>query len=35
MTFKIINKLKVNKDNLKFNSDFKSHITIEKILEKH
>jgi hypothetical protein len=31
ITFKIINRLKVNNDNLKFNSDFKSHIIFEKI----
>jgi hypothetical protein len=30
VTFKIINRLKVNNDNLKFNSDFKSHIIIKR-----
>jgi hypothetical protein len=35
VTFKIANKLKRNKDNLKFNGDFKSHITVERTLGKH
>jgi hypothetical protein len=35
VTFKIINRLKVNNDNFKFNCNFKRHITVEKILEKH
>jgi hypothetical protein len=30
VTFKIMNRLKVNNDNYKFNCDFKNHITIEK-----
>jgi hypothetical protein len=33
--FKITNRLKINNDNLKFNSNFKSHITVGRILEKH
>jgi hypothetical protein len=32
VTFKITNKLKVNNDNFKFNSDFKNYITVERIL---
>jgi hypothetical protein len=35
MTFKIINKLKVNNDNFKFNDNFKSRIPIERTLKKH
>jgi hypothetical protein len=35
VAFKITNKLKVNNDNLKFNSDFKSHITVEKTPGEH
>ena len=35
VTFKITNRLKVNINNFKFNGDFKSHITIERILEEH
>jgi hypothetical protein len=34
MTFKITNILKVNNNNLKFNGNFKIHITVEIILEK-
>jgi hypothetical protein len=34
VTFKIINTLKVNNNNFKFNSDFKSYITIKRKLEK-
>jgi hypothetical protein len=34
VAFKITNKLKVNNDNLKFNGDFKSHITVERIPKK-
>jgi hypothetical protein len=34
-SFKIINRLKVNNDNLKFNGDFKRHITVDKTSEKH
>jgi hypothetical protein len=30
VAFKITNRLKVNNDNLKFNGDFKSHITVKK-----
>jgi hypothetical protein len=32
--FKITNKLKVNNDNFKFNSNFKSHITVRRTLKK-
>ena len=35
VTFKIINSLKVNNDNFKFNRDFKSYVIIERTLEKH
>ena len=35
VAFKIINKLKVNNDNLKFNSDFKNHITVGKTPGEH
>jgi hypothetical protein len=35
MVFKITNRLKVNYNNLKFKDNFKSHITIEKTLEKY
>ena len=35
VAFKITNRLKVNNDNLKFNSNFKSHITIERTPKKH
>jgi hypothetical protein len=35
VTFKITNKLKVNNDNFKFNSNFKSHITVERTPKKH
>jgi hypothetical protein len=35
MPFKIINRLKVNNNNIKFNSDFKSHITIGRTSGKH
>jgi hypothetical protein len=31
ITFKIINRLKINNDNLIFNNNFKSHITIKRI----
>ena len=34
MAFKIINRLKDNNDNFKFNDDFKSHITVGRILKK-
>jgi hypothetical protein len=34
VSFKITNILKVNNDNLKFNSYFKSYITIGRILKK-
>jgi hypothetical protein len=30
VTFKIINRLKVNNDNLKLNSDFKNYIIIKR-----
>ena len=35
VTFKITNKLKVNTNNFKLNSNFKSHITVKRTLEKH
>ena len=35
VVFKITNKLKVNNDNLKFNDNFKMHITVEMTSEKH
>jgi hypothetical protein len=35
ITFKITNRLKVNNDNFKLNDDFKSHITVERTLERH
>jgi hypothetical protein len=35
ITFKITNRLKVNNDNFKFNDDFKSHITVERLLEEY
>ena len=35
VTFKIINKLKVNKDNIKFKGDFNYHVTVGKALKKH
>ena len=35
VTFKLINKLKVNDDNFKFNDDFKSHTTVERTLEEY
>jgi hypothetical protein len=34
-TFKITNILKVNKDNFKFNDNFKSHITIKRTSRKY
>ena len=34
-TFKITNRLKVNNDNLKFNSNFKSHIKVRKTSRAH
>jgi hypothetical protein len=30
VSFKITNRLKANNDNLKFNNDFKSHITVRR-----
>jgi hypothetical protein len=33
--FKITNRLKVNNDNLKFNSDFKGHITVRRTQKKY
>ena len=35
IAFKIINRLKVNNNNFKFNGNFKSHIIIRKTLEKY
>jgi hypothetical protein len=35
VTFKITNRLKVNNDNLKFNGDFKNHITVRMTPRKH
>jgi hypothetical protein len=35
VAFKIINRLKVNNHNFKFNGDFKSYITVVRILEEH
>ena len=35
MTLKIINRLKINNNNIKFNDNFKRHIIIERIPEKH
>ena len=35
VTFKIINKLKVNNDNFEFNSNFKNYVTIEITLKKY
>jgi hypothetical protein len=35
VVFKITHRLKINKDNLKFNSDFKNYIIVEKIIRKH
>jgi hypothetical protein len=34
LTFKITDRLKVNNDNVKFNDDFKRHITVERTLRK-
>jgi hypothetical protein len=31
LTFKIINRLKINNDNLIFHNNFKNHITIKRI----
>ena len=33
MIFKIINRFKFNNNNIKFNGDFKSYITVERTLE--
>jgi hypothetical protein len=33
--FKITNRLKVDNDNLKFNGDFKSHITVRRTPKKY
>ena len=35
MIFKITNRLKVNKDNFKFNNDFKSHIIVGRAQEEY
>ena len=35
VTFKIINKLKVNNNHFKFNSNFKSYITDKRTLKKY
>jgi hypothetical protein len=35
VTFKITNRLKINNDNLKFNGNFKSHITVVMTLREH
>jgi hypothetical protein len=35
MIFKITNRLKVNYNNLKFNDDFKSYITVGKARGEH
>ena len=35
VAFKFINRLKVNNDNFKFNGDFKSHVTVERIPGEH